>query len=138
MYPEDSGESLEEARQAAKWKHEVDGNISGPMARGNGGKDYYVEEVCFAKLDNAAGIGPVMPMRWFTRNGKMLSIAHPLHLTPSKLAFVIDGSDGACVEISLEDYFLNVCDLADTECQTRYGIPPPSCIAGIWLQISVG
>ncbi|KAF8137768.1 hypothetical protein K438DRAFT_1503253, partial [Mycena galopus ATCC 62051] len=44
LYPEDSGEKLEEARQAAKWKHEVDGNISGPMARGTGGKDYYVEE----------------------------------------------------------------------------------------------
>jgi hypothetical protein len=43
LYPEDSGEKLEEARQAAKWKEEVNGNISGPMARGNGGKDYYVE-----------------------------------------------------------------------------------------------
>ncbi|KAF8135949.1 hypothetical protein K438DRAFT_1454643, partial [Mycena galopus ATCC 62051] len=44
LYPEDSGDRLEEGRQAAKWKQEVDGNIAGPMARGNGGKDYYVEE----------------------------------------------------------------------------------------------
>ncbi|KAJ7761856.1 hypothetical protein B0H14DRAFT_2251773, partial [Mycena olivaceomarginata] len=44
LYPEDSREILEEARQTAKWKQEVNGNISGPMVRGNGGKDYYVEE----------------------------------------------------------------------------------------------
>ncbi|KAJ6538911.1 hypothetical protein B0H10DRAFT_1626176, partial [Mycena sp. CBHHK59/15] len=44
LYPEDSGNRLEEARQAAKWKEEVDGNISAPMARAPNGKDYYVEE----------------------------------------------------------------------------------------------
>jgi hypothetical protein len=122
LYPEDNGEKLEEARQAAKWKEEVNGNISGPMAHGNGGKDYYVEEVCFAKLDNGRGIGPVMPMCWFTRNGKLMSIAHPLRLTPSKSAFIIDRSDNACIEIPIDDYFLNVCDLEDTEYQSRYDI----------------
>ncbi|KAJ7038972.1 hypothetical protein C8F04DRAFT_1321658 [Mycena alexandri] len=131
LYPEDSGNKLEEGRQAAKWKEEVDGNISGPMARGNGGKDYYVEEVCFAKLDDAGAVGPVMPMRWFTRDGTLLSIAHPLHLTPSRSAFVIDGRDNACIEVPLEKYFLNVRDLEDSECQSRYGIPPPSEISGI-------
>ncbi|KAJ6614052.1 hypothetical protein B0H10DRAFT_1648896, partial [Mycena sp. CBHHK59/15] len=44
LYPEDTGEQLEEARQAAKWKDEVDGNIAGPMACGADRKDYYVEE----------------------------------------------------------------------------------------------
>ncbi|KAJ7455176.1 hypothetical protein FB451DRAFT_1184503 [Mycena latifolia] len=92
--------------------------------------DYYVEEVCFARSNNG-GVRPVMPVHWFTRNGKLLSIAHLLHLTPSKSAFVIDGTDRGCIEIPLEDYFLNVCDLEDPECQARYGIPPPSEIAGI-------
>ncbi|KAJ7792011.1 hypothetical protein B0H13DRAFT_1747118 [Mycena leptocephala] len=136
LYPEDSGERLEEARQAAKWKEEVDGNISGPMARGNGEKDYYVEEVCFVRLDSQGSSGPVMPMRWFTRDGEILSIAHPLHLTPSKSAFVIDGSEGACLEIPLANYFLNVRDLEEPDCQARYGIPPPSSIAGIQLHSS--
>ncbi|KAJ6618149.1 hypothetical protein B0H10DRAFT_2164261 [Mycena sp. CBHHK59/15] len=131
LYPEDSGDRLEEGRQAAKWKQEVDGNISGPMARGNGGKDYYVEEVCFARLDGASAVGPVMPMRWFTRNGELISVAHPLHLTASRSAFVIDGSAAACLEIPLSNYFLNVLDLEDSECQARYDIPPPSKIAGI-------
>ncbi|KAF7334908.1 hypothetical protein MVEN_02240500 [Mycena venus] len=131
LYPEDSGDRLEEGRQAAKWKQEVDGNISGPMARGNGGKDYYVEEVCFARLDEASAVGPVMPMRWFTRNDELISIAHPLHLTASRSAFVIDGSEAACLEIPLSNYFLNVLDLEDLECQARYDIPPPSKIAGI-------
>ncbi|KAJ7825082.1 hypothetical protein B0H13DRAFT_1918803 [Mycena leptocephala] len=136
LYLEDSGERLEEARQAAKRKEEVDGNISRPMARGNGEKDYYVEEVCFARLDSQASSGPVMPMRWFTRDGEILSIAHPLHLTPSKSAFVIDGSEGAFLEIPLANYFLNVRDLEEPDCQARYGIPPPSSIAGIQLHSS--
>ncbi|KAJ6615976.1 hypothetical protein B0H10DRAFT_1648274, partial [Mycena sp. CBHHK59/15] len=33
LYAEDTGESLGEAHQAAKWKDEVDGNVAGPMAR---------------------------------------------------------------------------------------------------------
>ncbi|KAJ7848534.1 hypothetical protein B0H13DRAFT_1906711 [Mycena leptocephala] len=131
LYPEDSGRRLEEARQAAKWKQEVDGNISGPMARGNGGKDFFVEEVCFAKLDSHGSVGPVMPMRWFTREGRMWSIAHPLRLTASKSAFVIDGRESTCLEIPLDDYFLNVRDLEDPDVQARYSIPPPSSIAGI-------
>ena len=109
----------------------MDGNISGPMARGTGGKDYYVEEVCFARLDDKDAIGPVMPMRWFTRNGDLLSIAHPLRLTPDNSAFVIDGHNGSCLEVPLSHYFLNVLDLEDQECQARYSIPPPLKIAGI-------
>lgn len=110
----------------------MDGNISGPMARGNGGKDYYVEEVCFAKLDDAGAIGPVMPMRWFTRNGRLLSIAHQLHLTPSRSAFIIDGRAAACLEIPLENYFLNILDLEEPDCQSRYDVPPPSSISGMF------
>lgn len=103
------------------------------MARGKGGKDYYVEEVCLVRLDNTGKVGPVMPMRWFMRNGELWSITHPLHITPSRSAFVIDGSDAACVEIPLENYFLNVRDLEDPDCQARYGIPAPSEIAGILI-----
>ncbi|KAJ7719255.1 hypothetical protein B0H14DRAFT_3098620 [Mycena olivaceomarginata] len=125
------GQRLEEARQAAKWKQEVDGNISGPMARGTGGKDFFVEEVCFAKLDSHGSVGPVMPMRWFTREGRMWSIAHPLRLTASNSAFVIDGRESTCLEIPLDKYFLNVRDLEDPDVQARYSIPPPSSIAGI-------
>ncbi|KAF7349031.1 hypothetical protein MVEN_01424500 [Mycena venus] len=131
-----AGERLEEARQAAKWKQEVDGNISGPMARGRGGKDYFVEEVCFAKLDGGM-VGPVMPMRWFTRQGRMWSIAHPLRLTAAKSAFVIDGRESSCLEIPLDDYFLNVRDLEDPDVQVRYTIPPPSSIAGILRHASL-
>ncbi|KAJ6538247.1 hypothetical protein B0H10DRAFT_1971665 [Mycena sp. CBHHK59/15] len=129
LYPEDSGDRLEEARQASKWKNEVDGNISGPMARGNGGKDYYVEEVCFARVGGGDTVGPVMPMRWFLRNGELWSIVHLLRTTASGMAFVIDGTEGGCIEIPLANFFLNVRDLEQPECQARYGIPPPSNIA---------
>ncbi|KAJ7469074.1 hypothetical protein FB451DRAFT_1177070 [Mycena latifolia] len=131
LNPEDSGEKLEEARQAAKWKCEVDGNISGAMSRGSGGKDYYIEEVCFMRIASNGDVGPIMPMQWFTRDGELWSVAHPLHLTPSRSAFVIDGREHACIEIPLENYFLNVLDLEDPDCQARYNISPPSEIAGI-------
>ncbi|KAJ7922473.1 hypothetical protein B0H13DRAFT_2410462 [Mycena leptocephala] len=65
------------------------------------------------------------------REGRMWSIAHPLRLTASKSAFVIDGRESTCLEIPLDNYFLNVRDLEDPDVQARYSIPPPSSIAGI-------
>lgn len=130
FYPEDSGNKLEEARQATRWKNEVDPNLGGPMAREANGTDYFIEEPCFANLDDLGNIGPVMPVRWFTRNGSIYAKAHHLRLTHARDAFVIDATVQGCVELSLEAFFLSVNDLMDPECQRRYGIPPPSNISG--------
>ncbi|KAJ7239146.1 hypothetical protein C8J57DRAFT_1086540 [Mycena rebaudengoi] len=130
LYPEDTGEHLEEARQAAKWKDEVDANIAGPMARDVDGKDYYVEEPCLAHLNNG-GVGPVLPIRWFMRGETLIAIVHLLHITPQRDAFIIDGTASGCIELPLSAFFLSVVDLQDPACQARYGLPSPHKIAGI-------
>ncbi|KAJ6580335.1 hypothetical protein B0H10DRAFT_2179659 [Mycena sp. CBHHK59/15] len=104
LYPEDSGKRLEEARQGAKWKDEVDGNLSAPMARAENGKDYFVEEPALANIDDDGTIGPVMPMRWFTRNGN---------------AYVIDGTLQGCLELPLTAFFLTAVDLNEMGCILR-------------------
>ncbi|KAJ7252940.1 hypothetical protein C8J57DRAFT_1437380 [Mycena rebaudengoi] len=57
----------------------------------------------------------------------MWSIAHPLRLTASNSAFVIDGRESTCLGIPLDNFF-NVQDLEDPDVQVRYSIPPPSSI----------
>ncbi|KAJ7215273.1 hypothetical protein C8J57DRAFT_1096269 [Mycena rebaudengoi] len=129
LYPEDTGERLEEARQAAKWKDEVDANIAVPMARDVNGKDYYVEEPCLAHLNNG-GVCPVLPIRWFMRGETLIAIVHLLHITPQLNAFIIDGTASGCIELPLSAFFLSVVDLQDPACQARYGLPSPHKIAG--------
>lgn len=64
-YPEDTRLRLEEARQATKWKDEVDGMISAPMVQTEHGKDYFTEEPCLANVDEFGFVGLIMPVRWF-------------------------------------------------------------------------
>jgi hypothetical protein len=130
LYPEDSGIRLEEARQATKWKEEVDGNVSAPMARSMNGKDYYVEEPVMANLDSHGNIGPVMPMRWLMRDGNLWAVAHKLRITREQDAYVIDATSGGSLELPLTAFFLTVEELADSDCQKRYLLPPLK-IAGI-------
>ncbi|KAJ7246761.1 hypothetical protein C8J57DRAFT_726125 [Mycena rebaudengoi] len=130
LYPEDSGIRLEEARQATKWKEEVDGNVSAPMARSANGKDCYVEEPAMANLDGHGNIGPVMPMRWLMRDGNLWAVAHKLRITREQDAYVIDATSGGSLELPLTAFFLTVEELADSDCQKRYLLPPLK-IAGI-------
>ncbi|KAJ6624135.1 hypothetical protein B0H10DRAFT_2186725, partial [Mycena sp. CBHHK59/15] len=130
LYPEDSGKRLEEARQGAKWKDKVDGNLLAPMARAENGKDYFVEEPALANTDDDGTIGPVMPMRWFTRNGSIWAVVHRLRTTLQQDAYVIDGMLQGCLELPLTAFFLTAVDLNEMGCQHRYNLPPLK-IAGI-------
>ncbi|KAF7971893.1 hypothetical protein HWV62_19513 [Athelia sp. TMB] len=130
VYPEDSGDCLEETRQAARWKTEINTVFAGVMARGDADKDYFVEEPCFANLDDAGRVGPVMPMRWFTRKGQLYCEAYLLAVTAARDAFVIDARNGV-IELPLSAFFLSVLDLEDELCQSRYCIPSPHRVLGI-------
>ncbi|KAI0739726.1 hypothetical protein C8Q80DRAFT_1051189, partial [Daedaleopsis nitida] len=44
MYPEDDNGRLADARHGARWLHEVDPDLAAPMARGEDGRDYFVNE----------------------------------------------------------------------------------------------
>ncbi|KII94845.1 hypothetical protein PLICRDRAFT_693166 [Plicaturopsis crispa FD-325 SS-3] len=130
-YSEDTGARIEEARQAERWRTEVDGNLAGPMARGDDGRDYFVEEPCMANIDQWGTPGPVMPMRWFIRDGAYWTQAHHLRISDDRTSFLIDARPEGCVELPLTAFFLTVVDLAIPECQALYGIPNPNAIAGI-------
>ncbi|KAJ7702836.1 hypothetical protein B0H17DRAFT_1157414 [Mycena rosella] len=127
LYPEDTGCRLEEARQAAKWKEEVDSNVSSPMARAENGRDYYVEEAALANIDPDGTVAPVMPMCWFTRHGVLWAVVHRLRITQNHDAYVIDGTPTGCLELPLTAFFLTAEDLGEPDCQRRYPIRHDWC-----------
>ena len=83
-YPEDAGDCLSEAPQAAKWHDEVNPNLAAPMARALDGNDYYVEEPALVKIagerQSLGLVMPVMVLHWFRREGKIYAKAHQLHV----------------------------------------------------------
>ncbi|KAI0054859.1 hypothetical protein BV25DRAFT_1766987, partial [Artomyces pyxidatus] len=128
---EDSGVKLEEARQAQRWLSEVDGNLAGPMARTKHGKDFFVYEPALANIDCLGTTAPVMPTRWFTREGRIFARVHRLRLTKEGDSYVIDGRTSECCDIPLEAFVLSVIELNEPELQRRYRLPAPSNIKGI-------
>lgn len=120
-YPEDSGEHLQEACQAGRWKDEVDGELAAPMARSDDNKDYFIWEPCLAHLNTGPAV--VTPSRWFRRGSTIWSKAHRLSSTYDGDGYTINEHE--TIEIKLSAYFLNVIDLSSTVCQDTYGIPPP-------------
>ncbi|KAF9494386.1 hypothetical protein BDN71DRAFT_1563932 [Pleurotus eryngii] len=67
FYPEDAGQRLSEARQAARWLHEAPGDQLTPMAR-IGSKDFYVYEPAMLTDGSIC-----MPSRWFLRGGTLFA-----------------------------------------------------------------
>ncbi len=122
-YPEDNGCKLQQASQAARWRHEVDGNLAAPMARDANGKDYFVEEPCMAQLDDTGEVvAPVMPISWFRRGSDLWAHSHYLRCTPQ--GYVVDRRPHGSVDIPLSNFLLNVNDLQSTVIQDEYGLPP--------------
>ncbi|KII85794.1 hypothetical protein PLICRDRAFT_115102, partial [Plicaturopsis crispa FD-325 SS-3] len=128
-YAEDIDDSFDGAYHGEKWRHLVDGNLAGPMARAIDGKDYFVEEPAMANINELADVGPVMPVRWFKRNGQIWAQAHHLRLRPTGDAYVIDARKEGYIELPLTAFFLSITELEDAACQQRYNLPP-QVIAG--------
>ena len=85
FYPEDSGQILSEARQAAKWLHEIPSEETTPMIRIQN-TDYFIYEPALL-IDGRACI----PNRWFTRGENLYAITWPMeHIT-------LDSTHGWCV-----------------------------------------
>jgi hypothetical protein len=85
FYPEDSGVSLAEARQAEKWLHELSSQDTTPMIR-HKADDYYIHEPVILTNGDAC-----IPTRWFTRGGIFYAKAWPME------QIVVDGIRGWCV-----------------------------------------
>lgn len=124
FYPEDSGQRLEETRQASNWLHEMSPEDTTPMIRVDA-NDYYIYEP--AMLNNGTFC---IPYRWFTRGKMYWARAWALELKRGG-----DQSSGGWivrkdVEIDVpEEVFLkNFLQLSDDH--KAYGVPHPSCILG--------
>jgi hypothetical protein len=85
FYPEDSGQILSEARQAAKWLHELPSEDTTPMIRIQN-VDYYILEPALL-IDGRACI----PNRWFSRGERLYAITWPME------QITLDSTDGWCV-----------------------------------------
>jgi hypothetical protein len=128
---EDAGNILKESWQAEKWKDEVNAELSGPMVRQDG-KDFFIEEPALANMEDVDGsthVAPVIPMRWFMREGKVWGKVHRLREHPVEHAFVIDARS-PCEELPLT-YFFN--SYAELKTDHRFfGLPDPSKVVGVY------
>ncbi|KAI0716145.1 hypothetical protein C8T65DRAFT_572363 [Cerioporus squamosus] len=137
-YAQDPGNFLHDTRQARKWREEVDPNLAGPMARAADGKDYFVQELALAEVPAAGGTIPIMILRWYEKDGKLIARAHPVRLTPTRDAFVVDGRPDKIVDIPLDCFRMSVEELHSKEVQRVYELPPPSSICGIIRTSDIG
>ena len=123
IYPEDSGDSLGEARQAAKWLHELPSEDTTPMIRLKD-EDYYIHEPVILTNGDAC-----VPARWFTRDGVFHAKAWPMERV------VIEGNQGWCVredltiEVSEKQLLKNFPGFMKDH--TFYNMPNPSHILGM-------
>ena len=122
FYPEDSGDSLAEARQAGKWLHELSSQDTTPMIR-HKAEDYYIHEPVVLTNGNAC-----IPTRWFTRCGIFYAKAWPME------QICVDGNQGWCVredltiEVSEKQLLKNF--LGFMKDHTFYNMPHPSKLFG--------
>ncbi len=137
LYPEDGNSiGLKHPRQASKWAKEIDPTLAAPMARGHDGRDYFVNELAMACLHDGSreDIVPLVVVRWFQRNGCLLSKAHPvlMHNTgqPGEREYVVDARKDALVEVPLVSYLFCVEDLCRLEVQVQWGLPAPERVHG--------
>lgn len=129
FYAEDAGKKVSEARHGTRWSSEVSASLAGPMARlemDGAHLDLYVHEAAIANIDELGTLGPVMPTRWFERDGKIVAKAHSLRLNETHTAFIIDS--GTCFDIPVTSFIASFVELSVTH--RFYGLPSPRAIDG--------
>ncbi|KAI0362301.1 hypothetical protein OH77DRAFT_1389783, partial [Trametes cingulata] len=133
LYPVDAGQRLSHPSEAQKWADEVDPDLAAPMARSKDGKDFFVNELAMANIDDLGQVGLVVPTRWFQRDGVLLSRACPVRLrsTSEGQTLLVDARDSEKMEIPLTSYVLNVLDLLDPEVQRQWALPSPDKVNGV-------
>ncbi|KAF5318718.1 hypothetical protein D9619_011028 [Psilocybe cf. subviscida] len=123
FYPEDSHPFLGEARQGAKWLHEMPSELTTPMIR-VGKDDFYIFEPTMLTSGMVC-----VPHRWFTRNGLFYAKAWTLHRA-------VQGSEHGWevwkhqeFEVSQHDLLKNFLSLKHD--YGDYGLPDPTHIFGV-------
>lgn len=127
FFGEDAGSKLKEAWQANRWKDEVSGSISGPMVR-HDSKDYFVNEPALIKSGPCGEYRPVLPTRFFKRNGVDWAKIYHLQPHPTKNIMIVDARRGACDELPMTSFWASFTEFkAD---HSYLGWPDPTLISG--------
>ncbi|TBU25646.1 hypothetical protein BD311DRAFT_852410, partial [Dichomitus squalens] len=132
LYPEDGYDTmLKHPRQAKKWAETINPTLAAPMARAADGRDYFVHELAMAKLGSNDDIAPVVIARWYQRDGRLFSKAHPVLIYETgrlgETEFVIDARNEVLTEVALDSYVFCIEDLCLPEVQQQWGLPDPHC-----------
>ncbi|KAG5219769.1 hypothetical protein IMY05_C4770000700 [Salix suchowensis] len=125
FYPEDAGQRLCEARQAARWLHEAPGDQLTPMAR-IGSKDFYVYEPAMLTDGSIC-----MPSRWFLRDGTLFAKCWSLLPVNGGSWRVVACND---FEVSERQFLKNFPDLESD--RHHYGLPTLCNITDIFDPIT--
>ncbi|KAF7982888.1 hypothetical protein HWV62_25136 [Athelia sp. TMB] len=128
FFGEDAGSCLKEAWQGSRWKDQVNASASGPMVR-HEGKDFFVNEPALVRWGPRGKYQPVLPTRFFRRNGMDWAKVHLLRRHPAKDAMIVDARQGACTELPLTSFWASF-----PEFQADHGFlgwPDPSLVPGI-------
>ncbi|KAJ3509457.1 hypothetical protein NLJ89_g5213 [Agrocybe chaxingu] len=118
FYPEDSGCAVSEARQAARWLHEMPSEDTTPMIRLRD-DDYYIFEPTML-VNNTFCI----PHRWFIRNGSFYAKAWTLEIVSSDNHHAWRVHKDREIQISQNDLLKNFPKLCRDH--QMYNIPHPS------------
>jgi hypothetical protein len=123
FYPEDSGQTLEEARQASRWLHELQPEETSPMIRVKN-TDYYIFEPTMLSDGSVC-----LPTSWFTRGDTFFAEALLMQngmINQTKGWFVVEDRE---IEISQNELLKNFHQLGEDA--ERYNVPHPSVIFGM-------
>lgn len=128
FYPEDSGLTLSQARQASRWLHEIPNEQTTPMARFSG-QDYYIYEPAMLRNGNYC-----IPVRWFMRNKVLFAKCWELTAVVGEIQNGWRVIQTPGYEVSQQDFLKNFTDLQQ-DAVDIYGVPHPSKILG-WHSFS--
>jgi hypothetical protein len=122
FYPEDSDGSLSEAWQAEQWLHELDADLTTPMARLSG-RDYFIHEPMMSREGHIYMIN-----RFFQKGGQIMAWASPMNLINTE-GWVVSSSE--CT-LKSSDFLVDFATL----CQVYqdHHIPDPRIIIGRFLK----
>lgn len=129
FFPEDTGETVSEARQARHWLHDAPAEKIAPMAR-RGAQDFYIHEP--AMLNNGKCC---IPVRWFERDKMLFARCWDMHHLST------DYGQGWRV-VQSENYVVPLADFLKTFTElgrdaASYGIAHPSRIFGTFIQSDI-
>ncbi|KAL0066643.1 hypothetical protein AAF712_006245 [Marasmius tenuissimus] len=127
FFPEDAGTHVSEARHARRWLEEVPDDYAPQMIRFQH-DDYYIHEPTRI-WNHDSGEEYCVPILWFSRSNRMWSRCKILRIcdTAEGSGWVVLNDEIEVEETQLLMSFPRLC-----ESYTRYGVPDPRRIFGIW------